>query len=63
MLVSGQHHLQKLLPVDLPVGVGVRKPEHLFALLLREGLPEPGHGLPELALRYAAVAVMIESPG
>ena len=59
--MSGQHHLQELFPVYLPVGVGVGQPEHLFALLLGERLAETGHGLAKLALGNAAIAVVIKS--
>ena len=62
-LVSGQHHLQELVPVYLPVRVEVRQPEHFLALLLAERVAESEHGLAKFTLGDASVAVVVKSPG
>lgn len=44
----GEHHLNKLLIVDLAISIAVSLPNHLVHLLLRELLAQVGHHMAQL---------------
>ena len=54
------HKSRELLEVDLPVAVEVRLGDHGPDLGLGEGLPQVGHGQPQLLLTYQTVTIPIK---
>mmetsp|Transcript_17193 Transcript_17193/g.43122 ORF Transcript_17193/g.43122 Transcript_17193/m.43122 type:complete len:228 (+) Transcript_17193:318-1001(+) len=56
----GEHHVDELLVVDLPITIHICLTNHLLNLLFRELLAQVGHHVPELSSRDVAVAILIE---